>query len=75
MGYPVDQFSTAPGALVSKPDETSTKSLSRMGYFQPGSRDDLCRLAQHVGGEETVIWGVIITIAGALGVFAMFLLA
>ena len=27
MGYPVDQFSTAPGALVSKPDETSTKSL------------------------------------------------
>ena len=28
-----------------------------------------------MGGEETVIWGVIIMIAGALGVFAAFLLA
>jgi hypothetical protein len=28
-----------------------------------------------MGGEETVIWGVIIMIAGALGVFAIFLLA
>jgi len=28
-----------------------------------------------IGGEETVIWGVIIMIAGALGVFATLLLA
>jgi hypothetical protein len=28
-----------------------------------------------MGGEETVIWDVIIMIAGALGVFAIFLLA
>ena len=28
-----------------------------------------------IGGEETVIWGVIIMIAGALAVFATFLLA
>jgi hypothetical protein len=28
-----------------------------------------------MGGEETVIWGVIIMIAGALGAFATFLLA
>ena len=27
-----------------------------------------------MGGEETVIWGVIIMIAGALGVFGTFLL-
>jgi hypothetical protein len=27
-----------------------------------------------IGGEETVIWGVIIMIAGALAVFATFLL-
>jgi hypothetical protein len=28
-----------------------------------------------MGGEETVIWGVMIMIAGALGVFAIFHLA
>ena len=28
-----------------------------------------------IGGEETVIWGVIIMIAGALAAFATFLLA
>jgi hypothetical protein len=28
-----------------------------------------------MGGEETVIWGIIVTIAGSLAVFATFLLA
>ena len=58
-----------------KLDEAQAHSLGCVGYVRLRSRMAYSGWHSMIGGEETVIWGVIIMIAGALGAFATFLLA